>query len=117
MALDRGSSPHGVSPAGETGTESSLPDSVTQEKPRELTRAESELLNVWTAAHNAIEFWLIRAHQGGVDIGDLLGGACQDAARAVGDDLTRHRRGSWEATHVRALSAGWDWDLDAERAK
>lgn len=51
---------------------------------------------------------LVRAHRAGIDIGDVLASACRAAAGKVGDDLTAHRRGSWEAEHVRGLSAGWD---------
>lgn len=62
-----------------------------------------------------IENDLAQAHRAGIDIGDVLAAACRAAARRVKDDLTANRRGSWEAEHVRGLSAGWDWDQASAR--
>lgn len=48
------------------------------------------------------------AYASGEDVGGVLAAACRMAASRLHCDLTGNRPGSWEAEHVRGLSAGWD---------
>lgn len=85
---------------------------LLQEGPAELRDVDREALMTPSVSGDRvvvrIAIELVRAHRAGVDIGDVLAQACRAAAREVGDDLTAHRPGSWEAEHVRGLSGGWD---------
>ena len=57
----------------------------------------------------------------GGNVPDLISAALMQAAYGLGGSsrLVQHRPGSWEATHVQALAAGADYqlDLDAEQTR